>query len=382
MAPSGLTVRWRPGCLSDAPIVTTPIPARLVPVPSVDDLSVRVGVGAAWWRHAASATVAVALLTTAVPAVTGVSWGPVRTTLSSVSVPTLALLVLLWVAGLMAHTVALSAALPGLSHRRALQLSLTGSAVANVLPVGGAAGMALNGSMLRSWGHDAGAFARFTVLTNVWDVGGKLLLPALTVPLVTAALPGSAGDWSHGAWTGAAAMLIVAGAGGAVLVRRRTAEVWGACLDRVAGAVSLRVRPQRPRPQVASAVVALHDACRRGAREGWRGLTAGNAAYGMLVFALLWACLSASGTATSWPVILAAFTVDRVLSLVGLTPGASGLVELGMTGCLIALGVPATSAVAGVVLYRLLTFGLEIPVGGTWLAIWWWRHLRPAVMTP
>ena len=49
-------------------------------------------------------------------------------------------LVVLWVAGLVAHTMTLTAALPGLTHRRALLLSLTGSAVANVLPLGGAAG--------------------------------------------------------------------------------------------------------------------------------------------------------------------------------------------------------------------------------------------------
>ncbi|MEZ5191932.1 MAG: hypothetical protein R2734_05130 [Nocardioides sp.] len=48
-------------------------------------------------------------------------------------------------------TPSLRAALPGLSMRRALTLSLTGSAVANVLPVGGAAGIVLNHRMTRSW---------------------------------------------------------------------------------------------------------------------------------------------------------------------------------------------------------------------------------------
>ena len=61
-------------------------------------------------------------------------------------------LVALWALGLLSHTVTLTAALPTLTHRRALTLSLTGSAVANVLPLGGAAGIALNYRMTRHWG--------------------------------------------------------------------------------------------------------------------------------------------------------------------------------------------------------------------------------------
>ncbi len=307
--------------------------------------------------------------------VSGVPWGDIRTTLRNVSAPALAFLVVLWAAGLAAHTTALAAALPGLGHRRALQLSLTGSAVANVLPLGGVAGVALNGAMLRSWRFDSTAFARFTILTNVWDVGLKLLLPALTVPLVTAALP-TVPAWSGAAWTGAAVMLGIAVVGGFVLGHRRTASVIGSGLDHLLRPASSRWRPARPALRLEPTLVGLHDSCRQVVAARWRGLTAGNAAYGLLLFALLWSCLAATGAQPTWVVVLAAFTVERVLTLVGLTPGGSGLVELGATGCLIELGVPATGAVAGVILYRLLTFGLEIPVGGAWLALWWWRRAR------
>ncbi len=127
------------------------------------------------------------------PAVAGAPWAAVGAALRAVPVDTLVALVALWAAGLGAHTITLAAALPGLSHRRALLLSLTGSAVANVLPLGGAAGVALNYRMTRSWGFTRSGFAGYTVVTNLWDVAAKLLLPAALVPLVLHGLPVPAG---------------------------------------------------------------------------------------------------------------------------------------------------------------------------------------------
>ena len=89
----------------------------------------------------------------------------------------------LWAFGLFTHTFTLTAALPRLTHGRALMLSLTGSAVANVLPLGGAAGIALN----TGWsavGLDNNAFATYTVVTNAWDVLIKLALPDDRLPVV------------------------------------------------------------------------------------------------------------------------------------------------------------------------------------------------------
>ncbi|MFC6345406.1 hypothetical protein ACFP8W_25705, partial [Nocardioides hankookensis] len=62
----------------------------------------------------------------------------------------------------------------------------------------------------------------------------------------------------------------------------------------------------------------------------------------------------------------------------GLTPGGAGVVEVGLTGALIGLGGAAASVVAGVLLYRALTYGLEIPVGGAGLAVWLWLRRRSA----
>ena len=68
--------------------------------------------------------------------------------------------------------------------------------------------------------------------------------------------------------------------------------------------------------------------------------------------------------------MLAGFAVDRVLTLVVLTPGAVGFTEAGTAAALTALGGAPAVMAAGVLLYRGFTYALEIPVGGVWLGGW------------
>jgi uncharacterized membrane protein YbhN (UPF0104 family) len=269
-----------------------------------------------------------------------------------VSTPPAALLGLavVWAAGLAAHTVALASALPGLTHRRAFLLSLTGSAVANVLPLGGAAGIALNYRMSREWGFSPASCASYTVVTNLWDVFTKLFLPILVVPLLFLGLP-----VSHGLGeviTGAVFALPLA-AGMAV-----------ALLARPQGRGRLGERFEKVRISAAATV-----------STAWRRLTIGMAMYTTLLFILLVASLAAAGARVPLGVVLLAFCAERLASLAGVTPGGLGLVELGLAGTLmLAPGASSAGVGAGALLYRVFTFGLDIPVGGLLLAAWTWRR--------
>ena len=64
---------------------------------------------------------------------------------------------------------------------RAYFLNVTGSAVSNVLPLGGAAGTALNYSTSRAWGFSTPAFLRWALVTNIWDTLGKLVIPGFAL---------------------------------------------------------------------------------------------------------------------------------------------------------------------------------------------------------
>ena len=82
-------------------------------------------------RFAFSWILAAALIGVAVPRAVDVSWHGVIPVLTSVHWPALLVLVGLWLLGLYVHSFVLTAAAPSLTHRRALTLNMTGSAVTN-----------------------------------------------------------------------------------------------------------------------------------------------------------------------------------------------------------------------------------------------------------
>ncbi|GAW56304.1 Glycosyl transferase, group 1 [Nocardioides sp. PD653] len=328
---------------------------------------------AAGSRWILGSCVGLALLLVALPAAAGVPWAEVWSVVAGVPAADLAALVALWAVGLLTHTVTLTAALPRLSHRRALTMSLTGSAVANVLPMGGAAGIAVNYRMARHWGFTGAQFATYTVVTNAWDVLAKLALPLVAVPTLALVADAAVGPFLGPSLVVAAGLALAAGLAGVVLARPAAADLVGGAAERVlAGA--LRIVGSTRHVGVRASLVALQSSCSDVVRTRWVRLSIGMLLYTALLFALLWACLTVTDTGLAPAAVLAGFAVERLLTLAGITPGGAGVVEVGLAGALLALGGSPAGVVAGVVLYRALTFGLEIPVGGLGLAAWVWAR--------
>ena len=326
-----------------------------------------------WGRSLLSIAGVAALLVVVVPLVAGAPWGQVVAALTTVPVLELGGLALLWIAGLYAHTFTLTAALPRLTHRRALALSLTGSAISNVLPFGGAAGIALNYRMTRTWGFDRPAFAAYTVVTNVWDVLVKLCLPALALAGLVLSGQATAGRLVTEATLATGLLAMVALVGAIVLASDRAAVAAGAWVDRVLAGLLRVVRVGRE-VRVGAALLRVRAECRSLVRTGWPRLTTGIVTYTASLAVLLWGCLHVTGAGLPLAVVFAGFALERVLTLAGITPGGAGVVEVGLSGLLIAAGGDPVGTVAGTLLYRAFTYGLEIPVGGVGLAAWLWSH--------
>ena len=322
-----------------------------------------------------------------VPHVAGTSWGAVRDVVAGVPPLAVAGLVLLWAAGLWSYSWVLTAALPGLSRRRALLLNLSGSAVSNVLPLGGAAGVALNAAMTTSWGCTRRQTASFTVVSNVVDVAGKLVVSGavLAACLLGARAAGDVPLPGLGALLAACTALALVGA--CLLGSSRLAALLGRALGaagRGLASVHTRLRPDRPAAAPAAPdLVAFRRDVVAALRRRWAPLTGGVLGYLLLQGLLLAGCLAAGGAAAAPVVVLAAFAVDRLATLLPLTPSGTGFAEAGAAAVLVAGGVPAPAAVAGVLLYRALVVLLEIPVGGAALAGWLLlRRARRAAAAP
>ncbi len=312
-----------------------------------------------------SLLVATALLVGALPKVAGEHWAAVAVALRQVSMGGFIALTALWVESLVAHTFVLSAALPGLSKRRAMVLRLTGSSVSNALPFGGAVGTALNYSMTRRWGHSRAAFVLFALVTHIWGVAAKLCLPVLA--LVALLFAGG----STGALVLSAGIAVaVLGLFGIVLAMTIAREDVAAALGRLTGRfLTLAARVTR-RPAPGDLAVAMRRDGIALVRGTWRRSAAGIIAYSTLQGLLLWACLALVGASVNPAQVLAAFALERLLSVVVITPGGLGVVEVGMTSMLVAFGGAPAAAAAGVLLFRAFTFALEIPVGATLLLGW------------
>ncbi|WP_426565512.1 lysylphosphatidylglycerol synthase transmembrane domain-containing protein [Angustibacter sp. McL0619] len=330
------------------------------------------------WLPALSLALASSVLLLAVPRLAGSTWTAVGDVATAVHLGWVPVLVVVWAAGLFAHSLVLTRSLPGLSTRRAVSLNLAGSAVANTLPLGGAVSVALTARMVRSWGFAALPLSAFLTVSTVWNVLARVLVGTFGLVWMLGSFPGVARAASG--WAVLVASLSVFGMPLLGLARSRTAArtaavgalVWG----RAASAVG---RPGVDRRwHWALAILRLRRLVLDVVRRSWRALSLAMVLYFLLLALLLDLCVRAVGTAQPWRLVVATVAVERLLTAVPLTPGGAGVAELGITSCLVLGGASPVDAVAAALLYRLFTFLLEIPVGFTVAASWGWRLRRAA----
>jgi uncharacterized protein (TIRG00374 family) len=104
-----------------------------------------------------------------------------------------------------------------------------------------------------------------------------------------------------------------------------------------------------------------------------------------LFFVLLLALRHMSVAAAQIPgvEIFAVYTFSRLLSAIPITPGGVGVIDLGYIGGLSAFDSPEKAQiVAAVLIFRVLTYGIQIPMGAVTYVIWrrkksWMRDTPP-----
>lgn len=317
---------------------------------------------------------AAAALVVALPYLVGVNWKEILRELARLDSLELFGLTALWLTGLLAYTYVLTASLPGLTHAHAFMLNAAGSAVSNLLPFGGAAGVAMTFGMARGWGHRNAAIAVSTLVTGVWNVMARLLLPAVGIAalLVAGRLP----DRRLAAMAGTAGLGLL---GLAVLLAvALRSEAAALAVDRWMLRLALRV-PPGPGALIRRAAGALLDVRHRSVavlRTGWAGLTGGMAAYLLLQALLLVGCLLSVGARVGPAEVIAVFAINRMLTIAVVTPSGAGISETGTAALLVGFGVDPAAAAAATILYSFFTYAIEIPVGGAAWAGWTLRRGR------
>jgi uncharacterized protein (TIRG00374 family) len=82
---------------------------------------------------------------------------------------------------------------------------------------------------------------------------------------------------------------------------------------------------------------------------------------------------TAVGAAVPWRGLLVAYGAAQVAANLPITPGGLGVVEGSLTVALVAYGGSTAATVAAVVLYRILSFWIPVPLG--W-ASWGGLHVQ------
>ena len=325
-----------------------------------------------WWRivrAGAGLGLAVVLLVWGLPRIAGVGWMQIVQPLRGLSPVQWLLLAGLQLSALWAFTFTITAALPGISHARALIVNLAGSLVANTLPFGGALGIAATYTICRSWRFSRSAIGISVLLGGVFAMAGKVLVPLIGLAALVLHGDTIGPALRNAALLGVLSLLAVLGALVAVLVSGRAAHTVGGWIQRIAQRVlRLLGRPRELRWE--GAITGLREQTHDVLRTGWLAMTGGTVGYFVLYFVLFRVCLQLTGVVTDTATMLAAFALGRLLTAVAVTPGGIGVVEAGSVALLVALGTDPAQAAAGVLLFTISTHLLEIPFGVFAWLIW------------
>jgi len=305
-----------------------------------------------------------------VHALTGaeVSWAEIGAQFERMSPALIVLMCVLWLASLWAYTYVLTSSLPGLTHPQALTLNAAGSAVSNLLPFGGAAGVAMTFAMTKGWGFPVRSVAVSTVVSGVWNTLFRFILPA--VGLIALLLSGKVLNpvVEKATWVGVLSILALVSVVAAALYWDPAARSLGRVLD---GATRLLPAGIRPAERWASKAVGRLRGETAGVVHGhWLGLSLGMIAFLGFQCLIMATCLAATGAYPGPAETVAVFALSRVLTSAVVTPSGAGIMEGGTAALVIAFGQPAGAATAAALLFGFWTYTIEIPAGGLALGAW------------
>jgi uncharacterized membrane protein YbhN (UPF0104 family) len=334
---------------------------------------------------AVSTAIVVGIFAFAIPRIADYSevWG----TMSDLTWIELSSLVAVTVINLATYWLANMAALPGLTLPKSAVLTQTTTSVANTLPAGGAVAIGLTYSILRSWGFHPQSIALYVGVTGVWNVFMKLALPILALSLL-ALFGGATVALVVAALVGLAVLAMAVALFALALGKKEFARRIGDGLGHAASAIRRLVR-RPPIRDWGEHAVAFRKRTITLVIDRWPWLTLTTVISHLMLWVVLLMALRHVGVSeeeVSTLETLAVFSFGRLLTALPITPGGLGVIELGYIGGLVAAGGDEAQVVAAVLLFRVLTYAVPVPIGGVTYLVWrgrssWRRREAPATET-
>jgi uncharacterized protein (TIRG00374 family) len=321
---------------------------------------------------AAAIAVVVAVFVFVLPRV--IDYGEVWDAIRGVPPVWIAVLAVAAVLNIVTFAPTLMAALPGLRLRAALAVTLASTASTYVAPFGAAVGAAFTFAMLRAWGFRGQQATIGVAVSSVFNLLFTFSAPAVALTLLTIE-GGTHPVLRTAAVAGLIVFTIVLFSFALALWNERQAEMLGDAASRAANWL-LRRMGREPVAWTGATFAEFRGDAVRVLKTRWPVLTAGTLSGHLTVYLLLVLSLHAVGVDNDEISIaesFAAWSLVRLIAAVPITPGGFGIVELGLSGSLIAFGGNQGEVLAAVLVYRFLTVVPPL-VLGTLAAVTWRRH--------
>lgn len=309
---------------------------------------------------------AIALLGWGFPRFAKTTWSEVMHDVLSVSAWNALGFLGLVLVGLGCYTLTFTGSLPGLSSWRAFIVNICGSSVSNLLPGGGAVGLAATYTILRSWGFRNRDVSTSAIVTGVWNTLARIALPIVAIVMLWVGNDGLPTSLTSAAVAATISGLAIFGMFVAILASERAAQTIGRGLDKVFAPLFRR------RNRTMSIDALVHDMRLRineVVRTGWLQMTLGLVGFFAFYYLLFVLIMHSVGVFLPLGILFAAFAIGRLLTAVGITPGGVGVTESATVVALVGWGADPAAAGAGVVLFSIFTHLMEVPLGALgWLA--------------
>ena len=238
----------------------------------------------------------------------------------------------------------------GMSIPRAVAVTMSRSAIASSLPAGSAISAAYAFRQFRTAGATREAAGGVTVLSGLLSALALLVSYAVVLVLPADNLP--------------TALLVVAILAGAILV---FAADWRLS-RRVYVPASGAIQPDAPVRGIRARLVVTVRATWANLRELPPGSWSLSLLHAIVNWATDFACLVAVAAAFGLDVnvtrLATVYLTVQLVRQIPLTPGGTGVIEVALLAGLISAGSPEGAAAATVLVYRLISCWVIIPIGG------------------
>lgn len=252
--------------------------------------------------------------------------------------------------------------LPKVSWFVAATSQLTSNTISRVVPGGGgaAAGGAALYRMLAVSGVQPSQAAGALAATSVLSTAALAAIPAIGITIALFGAPIPEGLAPIAIASGVLCVIFLA-VGFLALRRTRPLLFFGAVIDRVlrlAGAVFKKDWKVTP-----AMLLTERDRLSKLLGKRWPQATAASALNWTFDYLVLVFALYAVGAEPRLSLVMVAYASGAVLSMISLTPGGFGFVEVGLTGVLTLSGIPSDAAAVAVLAYRGVSLWFPIVAG-------------------